>query len=293
MPESTKLDLGLTIPSFPQFGAPDPALVRDTARHAEACGFSRLWCFDHILWYRPFLDALTATTIALEATEHVAVGPGVLQALLRPPAVLAASLGSLVDLAGDRLSWGLGVGEHQREYDAAERPIPPAQRWGAMIHHHQEVTRALEAAGRTAPRPWIGGRGAGALNAISALDADWLPAFLGPSQFAERLDRLAELGAVPARRGPVIICCPPQHLEAGRRWFESLYDMAPGIGRSIVLPADTRLTERVAQFVEAGANHVSFAVAMDDPRDHLEALRELMSSVTVPSPRSSGGSGGV
>lgn len=81
--ESTALDLGLALPTFLQFGAPDPGLVRSVAHEAETAGFDRLWCFDHILWHSPFIDALTATTIGLEATDRIAVGPGVLQALLR------------------------------------------------------------------------------------------------------------------------------------------------------------------------------------------------------------------
>ena len=63
--ESTALDLGLALPTFLQFGAPDPGLVRSVAHEAETAGFDRLWCFDHILWHRPFIDALTATTIGL------------------------------------------------------------------------------------------------------------------------------------------------------------------------------------------------------------------------------------
>lgn len=148
--ESTALDLGLALPTFLQFGAPDPGLVRSVAHEAETAGFDRLWCFDHILWHRPFIDALTATTIGLEATDRIAVGPGVLQALLRPPVVLAASLGSLIDVAEGRLGWGLGVGEHQREYDAAERLTAPTHRWDAMVEHHRAVAAALSTGGRSA-----------------------------------------------------------------------------------------------------------------------------------------------
>ncbi|MFZ2345827.1 MAG: LLM class flavin-dependent oxidoreductase [Candidatus Microthrix parvicella] len=286
--ESTALDLGLALPTFLQFGAPDPGLVRSVAHEAETAGFDRLWCFDHILWHRPFIDALTATTIGLEATDRIAVGPGVLQALLRPPVVLAASLGSLIDVAEGRLGWGLGVGEHQREYDAAERLTAPTHRWDAMVEHHRAVAAALSTGGRSAPRPWIGGRGPGSQRAVAALGANWLTAFLGPSHFAAQFNRLSGLHIVPPMRGPFLFCCPPEHLESGRQWLESLYNL-PGIGPRMVLPADERLAQRAGEFVQAGANHLSLVVTMDDPRAHLDQIVKLLSTVTGRSDHTTGG----
>lgn len=73
-------------------------------RWAEAAGYDDVWLAD-----AGGIDALTLAAIILQQTERIRVGIAVVPAYTRTPAVLAATIATLDDLAPGRFVFGLGT----------------------------------------------------------------------------------------------------------------------------------------------------------------------------------------
>jgi probable F420-dependent oxidoreductase len=112
--------------------------VAESARRAEAVGFSALVQPDHLLdQYAPV--PLLATIAA--ATERLRIGTFVFNANLRHPAVLAQELASLDVLSGGRLEIGIGAGWNKPEHDAIGLPFEPV---GTRVSRLTEAIAVLK-----------------------------------------------------------------------------------------------------------------------------------------------------
>lgn len=121
-----------------------PALLLETARRAEAAGFSTLLLRDHLV-EGPFehqLAPLTALGAVAAATTALRVGTLVLGNDMRHPAVLAKDVATLDVLSGGRVELGLGAGFLRREYELAGMPFDRA---GERVSRLEESLRALKA----------------------------------------------------------------------------------------------------------------------------------------------------
>jgi probable F420-dependent oxidoreductase len=90
----------------PRF-APGPGAVGqivEAVRAAEQAGYDDVWLAD-----AGGVDALTVAAIVLDRTERIRVGIAVVPAYTRTPAVLAATVATLADLAPGRFALGLGT----------------------------------------------------------------------------------------------------------------------------------------------------------------------------------------
>lgn len=126
--EMLRQDGGMRPFRFFGVAAAGPVSVReivDTARRAEAAGFTGLVLPDHLLEQHAPIPVL-ATVAA--ATERLRILPFVLNAGLRHPAVVAQDLASLDVLSEGRLEIGLGAGWNRVEHDAIGIPFEPASR---------------------------------------------------------------------------------------------------------------------------------------------------------------------
>jgi probable F420-dependent oxidoreductase len=117
----------------------------ETARRAEAAGFSTLLLRDHLV-EGPFLHQLgplTALAAVAAVTTRLRIGTLVLCNDLRHPAVLAKEAATLDVLSGGRLELGLGAGFLRRDYEEAGlRFDPPGERVGRLEESIQ-VLRGL------------------------------------------------------------------------------------------------------------------------------------------------------
>jgi probable F420-dependent oxidoreductase len=105
---------GLLIEQFP-----DPQSVLETARRAEAGGFSTLLIRDHML-DRPFAPQYAPwTTLASigQVTTTLRLGTMVIANDFRHPAVLAKEVTTLDQLSGGRVELGLGAGFFREEFE--------------------------------------------------------------------------------------------------------------------------------------------------------------------------------
>ena len=203
------MDVGLALPQF-DFSVPGERplrweTVRGWAGRAEDLGFDSVWLADHLFWDigryggragpQFAYDPLVALAALGRVTRRVRLGTLVLNAPLRPPTVLAKALASLDVVAGGRLIVGLGAGNFEPEYRAAEVPFArPGVRLaqlgealdvlrgmfgGGPYTFEGEHYRAFEA--RCLPRPvqephpplWVGGRGDRLLDLVARKADGW------------------------------------------------------------------------------------------------------------------------
>ncbi len=125
---------------------------RESARQAEAAGFSAVWCWDHFISRgkakdSPVLECWTTLAAAAAATERLRVGSFVTNVMNRHPAVLTRIVGTIAEQSAGRVELGIGVGGSQAEMDAYGIPFPePAERV-AVLEEAVAVVRLLWSGG--------------------------------------------------------------------------------------------------------------------------------------------------
>lgn len=196
-------EFGVVIPSWGECG--DPGAIREVIAAAEALGYDTAWFGDHVIvpdyaahisapnWYEP----LTLCIYGAGMTSRLRFGTDVLVAPYRNPVLLAKMLSTADQLAGGRLTLGVGVGYVSGEFAALDAP-PYAER-GAVTDEYLQVLRTLwESDGslsfdghyvqldgvQFAPSPaqqpfpvWVGGNGPAALRRAAAFGNGWHPLF--------------------------------------------------------------------------------------------------------------------
>jgi F420-dependent oxidoreductase-like protein len=159
--------VGLQLPSFSFPGG--PAAIRPTltriAQAAEANGFASLWVMDHLFQLpedtglggpeQPMLEAYTTLGFLAQATERIALGPMVGNAVLRTPGLLLKAATTLDVLAGERPTYfAVGAGWYERESIGLGLPWPPR----AVRFEHLEETLQVAHAMFSGDRTPIQGR---------------------------------------------------------------------------------------------------------------------------------------
>jgi alkanesulfonate monooxygenase SsuD/methylene tetrahydromethanopterin reductase-like flavin-dependent oxidoreductase (luciferase family) len=112
-----------------------PAEVRPFARMVEERGYDELWVVEDCFWTGGVANA----ALALAATERIAVGIGVLPAVLRNTAVAAMELATLAGAFPGRLIAGLGHGVADWMRQVGAYPRSPL----AALELAMRETRAL------------------------------------------------------------------------------------------------------------------------------------------------------
>ncbi len=103
--------------------------LRSIARLGEEAGLDSLWVYDHFIFRIPdepedgIHEAWTLLSAVAAVTERVELGTIVLGTGFRPPALLAKMAATLDEVAGGRLTLGLGTGWHEPEYAAFGYPF--------------------------------------------------------------------------------------------------------------------------------------------------------------------------
>lgn len=99
--------------SLSPFGASVSELV-GAARLAESLGFDAVWTYDHLSGVSGSADWVADPWVVLTAvaaaTDHIRLGPLVLNATIRHPAHIAVASATLQELSRGRLMLGMGAG---------------------------------------------------------------------------------------------------------------------------------------------------------------------------------------
>jgi alkanesulfonate monooxygenase SsuD/methylene tetrahydromethanopterin reductase-like flavin-dependent oxidoreductase (luciferase family) len=104
-----------------------PAQVLDTARKAEAAGFSTVLIRDHLIEppLGPQYAPLTTLASIAQVTDTLRVGTLVIASDFRHPAILAKDVTTMDQLSGGRFKLGLGARLSARGISAHRIDLPP------------------------------------------------------------------------------------------------------------------------------------------------------------------------
>lgn len=110
------MQIGIGLPNHVAH-VPGPLTVQ-WSRRAEQRGFANLTTIDRLVYES--LDSIVALSAAAGATSDIGLVTNVVLAPLYPAALLAKQFASLADIAGGRLTVGLGVGSRADDFTAVD-----------------------------------------------------------------------------------------------------------------------------------------------------------------------------
>jgi F420-dependent oxidoreductase-like protein len=121
------------------------------AQHAETVGLHGVWVCDHFMPYvgggrpaaGPVLEGWTVLTAIAARTTRIRLGPLVLGASYRHPAVVAKMAATLDHVSGGRLTLGLGAGWQPNEHTAYGIELLPAPVRLARFAEYVAAIRSL------------------------------------------------------------------------------------------------------------------------------------------------------
>ncbi|WP_043684167.1 LLM class flavin-dependent oxidoreductase [Streptomyces xylophagus] len=308
------MDIGVLLPTGTAQWAKDddPRELITLARAAEHLGFTSLFVNDSLI--SPRIEALTMLAALAPATETATLGTGALLPFLRRPVQAAQSLASIDLLSGGRLTLAVGAGYPGRFgrpfYDLSE--VPWARRfarldetvalWRALwqgadsfhgeFHHFTDIPPALRPYRPGGPPIWLGGATPTALTRTGRLYDGWLPYPPDPADYTTGLHDIHQ-AATAADRTPdaitpalfvtVRIDENPEHAHrATDDYARATYGMPLAELekiQAVVTGTAEQVTERLNQYVTAGARHLVTRLAtLDLPahRDQMERTAALI-----------------
>ncbi|MET7283719.1 LLM class F420-dependent oxidoreductase [Kribbella sp. NPDC005582] len=134
---------------FASINDPTEAAERiiELARTAEDAGFSEVWLPDHLQTIPPsnglLFEAWTLLTAVARATSTIRVGQLVTGNGYRNPALQAKMASTLDVLSGGRLTFGIGAGWYQADYDAFGYEFPGAGQRLRELREAVQIIRSL------------------------------------------------------------------------------------------------------------------------------------------------------
>lgn len=134
---SPKVSIGIALPQYGSIVSPETIL--HVALEAERIGLASLWVSDRMLlptrprdtwdgepWpdiFATVYDPIEMLTWVASRTKNVKLGTSVLSGLFQNPVTLARRLATLDRLSGGRAIAGIGQGDFQDEFEAANVPL--------------------------------------------------------------------------------------------------------------------------------------------------------------------------
>lgn len=271
--------LGLVLPKGPGPVADWPEAAAAFAQ-LESDGCSAIWLTDHLFFPADTPDALTMAAVAASATTDCMIGTGVIQLPLRQVAAVAKSASTLSAISGGRFILGVGIGEHSEEYDRAGSSF---RNRGAALDRGISELRELWTPGDSwfeqhpaAPNTpiWVGGRSERSLQRTARTGDGWFPMFISAAGFARRSTQLDSLlvdaGRDPAtlQRAVLVIASIDQPEWSGDdalAWATEHFRADPqALKRYVITGSVGKVADTLAEFREAGAQHIAVLVASDD-----------------------------
>lgn len=152
-------------------------------RRAEELGYRAITVPDHLGERRP--APLPALAVAAAVTEHLRVGPLVMNVPFYNASLLARDVATTIQLTGDRFDLGLGAGHMKSEFDEAGLPWQRASMRIAILDKTiTELNHRLVEDGTTPPPLLLAGNSDGVLE-LAAKHAD-IVGFAGLRQAPSR-----------------------------------------------------------------------------------------------------------
>ena len=278
--------------------------LRALWRKIEDLGFGWISIFDHFYAATGLDDPQCLEAVAMHAalacdTTKVRCGSLVYSVGYRHPTVLAKMICTIDHLSAGRAEIGLGAGWNKIEYDAYGIPFPSVKVRMDQLEEAAQCVRGLLrdevtnfsgtyfslTNAKCEPKPvqkklpiWIGGGGEKRTLNIAAKYADgWNVPFISPEAFAHKRSVLHEHCEKIGRDPDEIKCA----INLGIAWTEeSLVQqfgaIAPHVRPGVLTGSDGQVTDRIGEYVAAGADEVNLALR---PPFDIETLQRFSAAV--------------
>lgn len=268
----------------------------------EEAGLRSFWAGDHLNWYVPVVECLTALSFVAGHTQ-AKLGTNVLVAALREPVLTAKMAASIDYLAPGGLDLGIGVGgEHPVEFQAMNIPIGErGARTDEAIDLMRRVlreapvdfegrfytTHGAQILPRRPLRILVGGRSERAFHRVVQRGDGWTGAWVTPAQVAQSLSRIRELAEQYGR--------PPEELRSVAHVFVRLgtdrvraWDVAAdflsnqysadpsAFERYCVLGHADAVGEVLEEFLNTGLDELLVSFVGPDPVQQMEQYSTLV-----------------
>lgn len=254
------------------------ALFREMALAAEAGGLDSVWCADHLLFRsadepgtRGIHEAWTILSAVAAVTSRVELGPLVLCAPFRNPALTAKMATTLDEVSGGRFTLGLGCGWHEPEFDAFGYPfdhrvsrfaealeiIVPLVRTGSVSfegRYHRALDAEIIPRGPRAAGPpiLIAGKRPRMLDLVARHADAWNAAWYGhPDEAHELRERLDRLHAALERAGR-----DPATLEKSAGIFVAVSDADDDRPGNAISGSTEEIASALAGYEALGISHL-------------------------------------
>jgi len=296
-------EYGLLLPHFGKYASGENIL--EGAKRAEQLGFDSVWVRDHLIFYphgmegtdNTFFDPFVALAAVGGATKKIKLGTGSLIPY-RHPLLLAAMINSTVNLVGDRVEWGLGLGNFQQEFDAigmgdwkrdevvSEQVrilrklwMEPRVTFEGKFYKFQDC--GLKPMPPTPPRIWYaGGTPASVRRALEYCEG-WLPGRITVMTYKKRVEKLRAGAQEQGKPRLLEGCIPITSVDVDREtalkkinlegllanankqrfWVKpeaGTFSKAEDLEGSLIFGSPDEVVRGVQKFLEVGIDHVVF-----------------------------------
>jgi alkanesulfonate monooxygenase SsuD/methylene tetrahydromethanopterin reductase-like flavin-dependent oxidoreductase (luciferase family) len=311
--------VGYLLPTYEAAAAHGASLppLMDLGTRAEAAGFDAVWVPDS-----PFQFGVPDPFVVLSAlaarTERVKLGPSVLIAALRDPALLAQQFASLDALSGGRVIAALGYGAPSPTGEAqfAVNQSPFKARFkkveemiGAMRALWAEPGVPVTVEGETvsiremalSPAPahpdgppiWLAGMGPAGQRRAGRIADGWLPLLPDASAYSEAYLRVQEAAADAGREEPPVAglyltAAIDRSEDAARdrlraeveRWYNVPYEVMASV-QAMFAGTPDGLDAYLEPYRDAGMSHLVLRIA-DSPTPGFETAADLLPRLRTP-----------
>ncbi len=253
--------------------------VLEVARRVEEAGFDSIWVGDHISFYIPILESLTALAFVAGVTERVRLCTGVYLMPLRNPTVIAKVTSTLDVLSGGRLTLGVGVGgEFPPEFEA-ERGSRTDE--GIEILRRLWTEEAVEHRGdhfdfgpvTLAPRPIqeggppiiVGGRKAPSMRRAGKLGDGYISHMCSADQYSANMDTIRLHAREAGFLFSVLDDVYEDALDRAAGMLQTIYNrpFRDAARKYCLLGRAEDWLEQMESFARAGARHFVFSLLSD------------------------------
>lgn len=287
-----------------------PATFDAMAERAEATGLEALWASDHLLlpplaksrypgradgqlpddWKRTYYQPFSVLGYLGGRTSKVRLGTSVLILPMRNPIEVAAQIAELDQLTGGRISFGVGVGWCEEEFEALGYPFRERGRraneglaivkklWTETVTTHDGAFYRFEGA-QQGPKPaqqphppiYVGGNSPAAIRRVARFADVWHPFKVTPESLAELRPVLDEALKAEGRKAEGFPIAPKVAL--------TFQDGPPAEGQAPTEGRPQDIIDALRRFRDAGATEFCFDIMTETLPVALDTMERLAQEV--------------
>jgi probable F420-dependent oxidoreductase len=287
--------------------SPDPidiGAVQQVAQRAEALGFRDLWVTENTLDHVFCFDPVVVLTYAAAVTTTIWLGASVIVLPVHNPVHVAHQWATLDYVSNGRAILGVGLG---RDHHYAQFQVPkegrvrrfreavelikalwtePRVDYRGRLYRLEDGTMAPKPVQKPRPPIWMGVGHPDALHRTAAIADGWMGSGGSSNAAFARSVPIAREALKKAGRDPAtfpiskrVFLSVHERPEVARaeldRWFTVVYRNPEGTDASGVHGTPEQVRQRLADLVDAGANHL----LLNPVARHAEQLEMLASVV--------------